>query len=200
MNSETHESPQNHSSGKPNAAPPSILREPRAVSAPLLREARGASRVECGFLRLATTVRDCPCPVAGRSLRASSPPLTRMLPSLRHPGFARQHTPAHETRSAPHLSGNPTPAPPSLLRKRRAAAAPPPGSPRRKPSGMRPTSRCRCRIPLSLRFGLPNNSHASSIAPAPSSGSDEPQPPVLRGARGASRVECVRDHTLLKPS
>ena len=39
-------------------------------------------------------VRGCPCPVAGRSLRASCPPLTRMPPALRHPGFAWRHTPA----------------------------------------------------------------------------------------------------------
>ncbi|MFM1904140.1 MAG: hypothetical protein RLZZ440_2040 [Planctomycetota bacterium] len=35
-----------------------------------------------------------PCPVAGRSLRASCPSLTRMQTSLRNPCFARLHTPA----------------------------------------------------------------------------------------------------------
>ena len=47
-------------------------------------------------------VRGCPRPVAGRSLRASCPSLTRMLTALRHPACAGQHTPALGAWAAPH--------------------------------------------------------------------------------------------------
>jgi hypothetical protein len=50
------------------------------------------------------TARDCPCPVAGRSLRASCPSLTPMPPVLRHPGCAWRHTPARGARTAPRCS------------------------------------------------------------------------------------------------
>ena len=53
--------------------------------------------------------RDCPCPVAGRSLRASCPALTRMQTSLRNPCCACMHTPALGARATPTGCGHEVP-------------------------------------------------------------------------------------------
>ena len=53
--------------------------------------------------------RDCPCPVAGRSLRASCPALTRMQTSLRNPCRACMHTPALGARATPTGCGHEVP-------------------------------------------------------------------------------------------
>ena len=75
------------------------------------RESRPAAAfVRCGArstgfqpvcLSWPPSARGCPCPVAGRSLRASCPALARCCSRFRHPGFARPATPAPGARAAP---------------------------------------------------------------------------------------------------
>jgi len=48
--------------------------------------------------------RGCPRSIAGRSLRASSPPLSRLRLRYAIHGCARLHTPAHGARAAPSLT------------------------------------------------------------------------------------------------